>query len=89
VACCDPRCDPIDFVKRGDELVLCNVGGLVAPLVDHIVALDGVYNFDQFAIIHHNNCGASHFKNEQIRDIVKLRDPSQNVEAIDLGAFSK
>lgn len=36
-------------------------------------------------IIHHTDCGTTHFTNEQVRGVVITRDPEAKVENVDYG----
>lgn len=36
-------------------------------------------------IIHHTDCGTTHFTNEQVRGVVIARDPEAKVENVDYG----
>ncbi|KAH7304679.1 carbonic anhydrase [Stachybotrys elegans] len=94
VACVDPRSDPsyILGLKFGEAGILRNIGGQVKPLLNDILALDNLITFEQVMIIHHTDCGSTHFTNEQVRGVLTQRDPQaaaeMNVESVDFGAVS-
>lgn len=64
------------------------MGGQVKPLLNDIVALDNLLVFNQVMIIHHTDCGTTHFTNEQVRSVVLARDPGAKVEGVDYGEIS-
>ena len=91
MSCADPRADVSKFfnIKMGEALAVRNVGGRLSPsAVNDIVALDRLFTFTQLTIIHHTDCGCLQFTNEQVRELVKQRDPSVDVAALDFGAFT-
>lgn len=68
-----------------ETAILRNVGGQVKPLLNDILALDNLLVFNQVMIIHHTDCGTTHFTNEQVRGVVIARDPEAKVENVDYG----
>jgi carbonic anhydrase len=77
ITCCDIRCDPTEFLnlKPADAIILRNVGGKVAPLVKDIVILDAFIGMKEIMLIHHTDCGTTHYKDQTIRDVVNARCP--------------
>lgn len=71
-----------------EAAILRNVGGQVKPLLNDILALDNLLAFTQIIIIHHTDCGTTHFTNEQVRDVVGTRDPEVDVKNVDYGAIN-
>ncbi|KAE9976307.1 hypothetical protein EG327_008180 [Venturia inaequalis] len=90
ISCADPRSDPtyILNLKFAETAILRNVGGQVKPLLNDIVALDNLLVFNQVMIIHHTDCGTTHFTNEQVRSVVLARDPGAKVKDVDYGEIS-
>ncbi|TID22815.1 hypothetical protein E6O75_ATG01989 [Venturia nashicola] len=94
ISCADPRSDPAYILNLnfGDtsllHSILRNVGGQVKPLLNDILALDNLLVFNQVMIIHHTDCGTTHFTNEQVRGVVIARDPEVEVEHVDYGEIS-
>ncbi|KAG7000442.1 hypothetical protein FOFC_03412 [Fusarium oxysporum] len=94
VSCADPRSDPsyILGLNFGEAGILRNVGGQVKPLLNDILALDNLITFKQVMIIHHTDCGSTHFTNEEVRSVLRQRAPraaaEMKVESVDFGAVS-
>ncbi|TLD35645.1 hypothetical protein E2P81_ATG01948 [Venturia nashicola] len=90
ISCADPRSDPAYILNLnfGETAILRNVGGQVKPLLNDILALDNLLVFNQVMIIHHTDCGTTHFTNEQVRGVVIARDPEAEVEHVDYGEIS-
>ena len=72
VTCADPRVSPEQFfgLKLGEAMVFRNVGGRIKPILKEIAVLDsfvGHDTFKQLLIVHHTDCGASHFKDDAVK----------------------
>ncbi|TBU25741.1 carbonic anhydrase [Dichomitus squalens] len=72
VTCCDPRVHPEEFfgLKSGDAAVLRNAGGRVRLSLIDIITLDALLGhgtLKQLLIVHHTDCGATHFKDEDLK----------------------
>jgi len=79
--CADPRCVPERFLdlKAGEAVVVRNVAGHVAPNLLDAVALDvAVGGLKEVMVIHHTDCGALHFKNDDIRQVLRGRVGDQS-----------
>ena len=88
VTCLDARCEPYEFMKisKWEALAFRTVGGRVGPQMDGILALDTMFNFQEIAIIHHTNCGATLFTKESVSAVLKKRVPD-DAEQIDAMTF--
>jgi len=53
----------------------------VTPLLNNILALDSLIGFNQVMIIHHTDCGTTHFTNEGVRAVLTERDAGAAKEA--------
>jgi len=90
LSCMDPRVVPEKFLNIQFEdgvLVSRNAGGHVEPALKDIIALDAFLRIDEIMVIHHTDCGTTHFKNKGIRDSLKARMPTKNHHEIDNMAF--
>ncbi|KAH8670129.1 carbonic anhydrase [Tricladium varicosporioides] len=91
LTCVDPRCKPEYFLdmKPGEGvLVMRNIAGHVTPALNDILALDAFLPISEIMVIHHTDCGASHFTNDIIRQKMKERLPThREVDSIDFGGF--
>ena len=74
VACMDHRCIPEKFfgLDVGEALVVRNLGGSARSAIREIAFIDQVVGLDEIAVIHHTDCGTSHFTDTSIQK--KLRD---------------
>ncbi|MCJ1278805.1 hypothetical protein MMC21_006623 [Puttea exsequens] len=92
VTCADPRCIPEQFLglKPIEAIVIRNACGHVAPALDSILALDVLLGgFAEAMIVHHTDCGASHYTNEMIRGALKGRvGDGYGVDEMDFGAVT-
>ncbi|KAJ0131031.1 hypothetical protein HZ326_25877 [Fusarium oxysporum f. sp. albedinis] len=80
------------LLPRLEAGILRNVGGQVKPLLNDILVLDNLITFKQVMIIHHTDCGSTHFTNKEVRSVLTQRDPRAaaeiEVESVDFGAVS-
>ncbi|OCL02869.1 hypothetical protein AOQ84DRAFT_421415 [Glonium stellatum] len=92
ITCADHRSVPEDFLRlqtRDAVLVMRNVCGHVEPILTGILALDYFVKFSDILIIHHTDCGASHFKEADIRAELKARAPGHaEVDTMEFGAIN-
>ncbi|EED19837.1 conserved hypothetical protein [Talaromyces stipitatus ATCC 10500] len=78
ITCCDIRVDPVEFLHlkaASDAVILRNVGGRVGPLVNDIVALDVFIGMKEIMVVHHTDCGTTHYSDQMIREVVNARVP--------------
>lgn len=82
VTCADPRCEPYQFmgIHPFDALALRTIGGRVEPQIPGLLAVDTIFNFNEIAIIHHTDCGATHYTTDDIRRILRERAPGKERE---------
>ncbi|KAE8442446.1 hypothetical protein EG329_003347 [Mollisiaceae sp. DMI_Dod_QoI] len=88
LTCADPRADPryfLDLKPTDGILYFHNVNGHVAAIIDDILALDSFIGITDIMVVHHTDCGATHFTDDMIRTSLKNRLP--NHEEIDKMAF--
>ena len=82
VTCADPRICPEEFLglQPGEAVVFRTAGGHVHPVLQDILTLDsflGNGQLNQLIIVHHTDCGASHFTNNGIKtEIISRYAPS-------------
>jgi carbonic anhydrase len=72
-------------------IIFRNVGGHVTHCIPDILALDGFLRIDDILIVHHTDCGTTHFKNIAIRAGLKERLPEQSeeIDGMDFGSIEK
>ncbi|TBU43129.1 carbonic anhydrase [Dichomitus squalens] len=85
VTCVDPRVSPDQFfgLKLGDAIVIRNTGGRVESALKEIAVLDSLLGHDtlkQLLIVHHTDCGASHFKDAAVKAEIAARHPEKKAE---------
>ncbi|TVY90438.1 Uncharacterized protein LAWI1_G002966 [Lachnellula willkommii] len=92
ITCVDSRCVPEYFLdlKQGDGvLVMRNICGHIEPALNDILALDSFLSLKEIMIIHHTDCGAFHFTDSLIKDVLKKRLPGHagSIDDMAFGAF--
>ncbi|KAF2733051.1 carbonic anhydrase [Polyplosphaeria fusca] len=90
LSCADPRADPSYYLNLapGEAVIYRNAGGQVRPLFNDILALDYLLQFEQVIIVHHTDCGTLAFTSDQVRGVLKERDPAAAAAAdVDHGHF--
>ncbi|KAH8806098.1 carbonic anhydrase [Xylogone sp. PMI_703] len=92
LTCADPRCAPenmFNLTPQDGIIIFRNAGGHVATELQAIVALDVELRVDDIMIIHHTDCGTSHFTNEQIREALKKDHPNnKEIDTMEFGAIT-
>ena len=94
VACADPRCTPEDIfkVKTGgnsaEAVVLRTAGGNAQHVMSSVLALDTMLHFTDTIIVQHTDCGATMFRDENVKGELKKRAPGSSAE-IDGFAFGE
>ncbi|TAQ84039.1 hypothetical protein B7494_g7627 [Chlorociboria aeruginascens] len=79
LTCIDPRCVPekyLDLHFGEGVLVMRNAGGHVIPALNDILAMDAVFKINDIMVIHHTDCGTSHYTDDLVRADLKNRLPS-------------
>ncbi|KAH8893608.1 carbonic anhydrase [Thozetella sp. PMI_491] len=77
LSCLDSRANPYEVLglKPLECIVFRNVSGRIAPVLPHIAALDAFFHINQIIILHHNNCGATHWTLEHELHDLKSKCP--------------
>jgi carbonic anhydrase len=75
LTCADLRCVPEYFfhMKKGEAVILRAIGGRVEPNLSAIVLVDSLFEFKEFVVVHHTDCGVSHI--EGLKEMVRSRAP--------------
>lgn len=66
-----------------------NAGGNVRYALRDVLILDNMFQLESVAIIHHTDCGTTHFTNEGVSEMIKGRVSKEHwgcVDEIDFGA---
>jgi len=61
-------------------IIFRNAGGHVRPVINDILALDSFLGITDILVIHHTDCGTTHFKDAVIREELKARLPEKKSE---------
>jgi carbonic anhydrase len=63
----------------------------VTNSINDILALDGFVKVNDILIVHHTDCGTTHFKDPVIREGLKARlpDKAQEIERMAFGAIQE
>ncbi|TVY65516.1 Carbon disulfide hydrolase [Lachnellula suecica] len=86
LTCVDPRCIPEYFLNLHPSdgvLVTRNICGHIAPALNDILALDAFLSIKEIMIVHHTDCGATHFTDDIVRETMKKRLPSSSHTEVD------
>ncbi|UKZ74877.1 hypothetical protein TrVFT333_002547 [Trichoderma virens FT-333] len=77
VSCDDPRIIASDVLglKQWDAVVATGVAGRIAHQFENMLFLDHFLHFEDIMIIHHTNCSAGIFKNDEIYRALEERAP--------------
>ncbi|QYS97781.1 hypothetical protein H0G86_004994 [Trichoderma simmonsii] len=77
VSCDDPRIIASDFLglKQWDAVVATGVAGRIAHQFENMLFLDHFLHFEDIMIIHHTNCSAGIFMNDEIHKALEERAP--------------
>ncbi|SPJ92426.1 uncharacterized protein FTOL_13712 [Fusarium torulosum] len=86
VSCCDPRIDPWDILglQKWDAVVTRGAAGRIAHQFNNLLFLDHVLQFTDVMIIHHTDCSAELFSNEEVYQELKRRAPHANDQIKDI-----
>ncbi|KAH8819432.1 carbonic anhydrase [Xylogone sp. PMI_703] len=91
ITCADFRLNPDLFLKTKPEdqiLVSRNPAGRAGPALQEIMLFDAFLGLTTVVVIHHTDCGASHFKDAEIRKVHKDRLPDHSeIDHMVFGAF--
>jgi hypothetical protein len=71
-------------------ITIRNVCGHVKPNLNDILALDIAIGVEEILVVHHNDCGATHFKEDQVREALRARDPgNKDLDSAVFGAIDE
>jgi len=91
VTCADPRCEPYQFLNIApfDAIAIRCIGGRVEPQIPGILAVDTLFNFEEIAVIHHTDCGATMFTKQDVSRVIKTRAPARadEIDKLEFGDF--
>ncbi|KAI1629233.1 carbonic anhydrase [Exophiala viscosa] len=82
ITCADPRCIPENIfgLKTGEAVVLRDAGGNAQYLLEHILSIDSLVQFTECIIVQHTDCGATHFRNQLVKQGLRERAPDHKKE---------
>ncbi|CAF9923100.1 MAG: hypothetical protein ALECFALPRED_002299 [Alectoria fallacina] len=90
VTCADPRCIPEQFLELRpvEAVIIRNMCGHAAPALNDILALDHLIGFTEIMVIHHTDCGALAFTDDQVRATLRKRRPDdEEIESMSFGTI--
>jgi carbonic anhydrase len=73
LTCADLRCVPEHFfnMKRGEAVIIRAIGGRVLPNLSAILLVDSIFEFKEFVVVHHTDCGITHI--DGLRELLRSR----------------
>ncbi|CZR57895.1 uncharacterized protein PAC_07784 [Phialocephala subalpina] len=90
LTCADPRCNPHYFfdLKPNDGVIIFrNINGHVEPALNGILALDTWIGIHDIMIVHHTDCGALQWTDEQVKTTLKKWVPERSKEIDNISTF--
>ncbi|OCT49639.1 carbonate hydratase [Cladophialophora carrionii] len=90
ITCADPRCIPEHIFKlqTGEAVVLRVAGGNAQYVLNHLLSIDSLVHFKEAIIVQHTDCGATHFRDEVVKEELRKRAPNAGA-AIDKMTFGE
>jgi len=91
VSCADPRVFPeqIFGLNYGEAVVIRVIAGHPQNAMNDILALDAFLKLSDIIVVHHTDCGSTHFTEDSIRTEIKSRCPhDKSIDTITFGAVS-
>ncbi|KAF7944665.1 uncharacterized protein EAE97_005298 [Botrytis byssoidea] len=89
VSCADPRITPEKFLglEFAEAAIIRNAGGRARPALASLLALDSLGNTGTIIVIHHTDCGMSHYSESEFRDRSKAKHPEIDLHGEEFGAI--
>ncbi|KAG0645351.1 hypothetical protein D0Z07_9031 [Hyphodiscus hymeniophilus] len=86
-----PSRNPSTNTQTNGAIIFRNVGGHVTPCINDLLALDVFLTLTDILIIHHTDCGTTHFRDPAIRAGLTARLPERagEIESMDFGAVGE
>ncbi|KAH8806020.1 carbonic anhydrase [Xylogone sp. PMI_703] len=77
LTCSDLRCIPEQFfhLNQGEVVMIRSIGGRVETQLSGILAADWMFKFREFVMVHHTDCGATHYTTDGLRKMMRERAP--------------
>ncbi|KAI9645621.1 hypothetical protein NHQ30_006363 [Ciborinia camelliae] len=77
ISCSDPRITPERFLglEFGEAAIVRIAGGRTRPALPSLLALDSLGNTGTIIVIHHTDCGMSHYSESEFQNRSKARHP--------------
>lgn len=86
------RCVPEHFfrLERGDVVAIRSIGGRVEKSLEGILAANWLFEFREFVVVHHTDCGALHWTTEGLRGFIRERAPGdEGIDKLDFGDIAE
>ncbi|TGO15071.1 hypothetical protein BTUL_0044g00100 [Botrytis tulipae] len=89
VSCADPRITPEKFLglEFAEAAVIRNAGGRARPALTSLLALDSLGNTGTIIVIHHTDCGMSHYSESVFQNRSKAKHPEIDLHGEEFGAI--
>ncbi|KIW10464.1 hypothetical protein PV08_11428 [Exophiala spinifera] len=92
ITCADPRCIPENIfnLHTGEAVVYRVPGGNAQFLLEHVLSLDSLLHFTECIIVQHTDCGATHFRDDKVKEGLRERAPDleQQIEGLKFGEIT-
>ncbi|TGO64903.1 hypothetical protein BCON_0005g01030 [Botryotinia convoluta] len=89
VSCADPRITPEKFLGLdfAEAAIIRNAGGRARSALASLLALDSLGNTGTIILIHHTDCGMSHYSESEFQDRSKAKHPEIDLHGEQFGAI--
>ncbi|KAK6606219.1 carbonic anhydrase [Botrytis cinerea] len=89
VSCADPRITPEKFLglEFAEAAIIRNAGGRARSALPSLLALDTLGNTGTIVVIHHTDCGMSHYSESEFQDRSKTKHPEIDLHGEEFGAI--
>ncbi|TGO26468.1 hypothetical protein BPAE_0059g00380 [Botrytis paeoniae] len=89
VSCANPCITPEKFLglEFAEAAIIRNAGGRARPALSSLLTLDSLGNTGTIVMIHHTDCGMSHYSESEFQDRSKAKHPDIDLYGEEFGAI--
>lgn len=81
------HCKAVKLIYSLEAAIIRNAGGRARPALPSLLALDTLGNTGTIVVIHHTDCGMSHYSESEFQDRSKTKHPEIDLHGEELGAI--
>ncbi len=89
ITCADPRCIPENYfhLNTSEVIVLRTPGGSAVSALSGLLALDTLIGITDIIVVKHTDCGATMFRDDNVKQKLKERAPDRVAEIDDMNFY--